>query len=56
MDDAVALLASLTEGAGDDVALLTLSVPDSAPDSEAAPEAGVVATAYTAATPEHLGQ
>ncbi|WP_223779377.1 hypothetical protein [Streptomyces sp. 135] len=52
MDDAVALLASLTEGAGDDVALLTLSVPD----SEAAPEAGVVATAYTAATPEHLGQ
>ncbi|MBM7173222.1 SpoIIE family protein phosphatase [Streptomyces sp. G44] len=52
VDDTITLLGSLTEGAGDDVALLTLSVPD----SDAAPEAGVAATAHTTATPEHFGQ
>jgi sigma-B regulation protein RsbU (phosphoserine phosphatase) len=52
VDDTVALLDALPEGVGDDVALLTLSVPDSA----SAPEAGVATTAHTTATPEHFGQ
>ncbi|MBW5420374.1 SpoIIE family protein phosphatase [Streptomyces sp. BG9H] len=52
VDDTVTLLDALPEGVGDDVALLTLSVPD----SESVPEAGVAATAHTTATPEHFGQ
>ncbi|AZM56880.1 hypothetical protein DMA15_33460 [Streptomyces sp. WAC 01529] len=52
VDDTVTLLDALPEGVGDDVALLTLSVPD----FESVPEAGVAATAHTTATPEHFGQ
>ncbi|MGK5447879.1 PP2C family protein-serine/threonine phosphatase [Streptomyces radiopugnans] len=52
VEDTVALLASLAGGAGDDVALLALSVPG----PEAAPEVGVAAAAHTTAAPEHLGQ
>jgi sigma-B regulation protein RsbU (phosphoserine phosphatase) len=52
VEDAVTLLASLPEGAGDDVALLALSVPD----AESAPDTGVAATAHTTAAPEHFGQ
>jgi len=52
VEDTVTLLASLPEGAGDDVALLALSVSD----SETAPDAGVAATAHTTAAPEHFGQ
>jgi sigma-B regulation protein RsbU (phosphoserine phosphatase) len=52
VEDAVTLLASMPEGAGDDVALLALSVSD----PETAPDAGVAATAHTTAAPEHFGQ
>ncbi|WP_282798398.1 SpoIIE family protein phosphatase, partial [Streptomyces sp. CC224B] len=58
VDDTVTLLASLTEGAGDDVALLTLSVPHpgAVSDSTVVPETGGAATAHTAGAPEHFGQ
>ncbi|MGW1594977.1 PP2C family protein-serine/threonine phosphatase [Streptomyces sp. NPDC002343] len=52
VEDTVTLLASLPDGAGDDVALLALSVPG----PQAAPDSGVAATAHTAAAPEHFGQ
>ncbi|MFD5129760.1 PP2C family protein-serine/threonine phosphatase [Streptomyces olindensis] len=52
VEDTVTLLASLPDGAGDDVALLALSVPG----PQAAPDSGVAATARTAAAPEHIGQ
>ncbi|MFI6857934.1 PP2C family protein-serine/threonine phosphatase [Streptomyces sp. NPDC050416] len=52
VEDTVTLLASLPEGASDDVALLVLSVPD----AETAPDTGVAATAHTTAVPEHFGQ
>jgi sigma-B regulation protein RsbU (phosphoserine phosphatase) len=52
VEDAVTLLASMPEGAGDDVALLALSVPD----AETAPDAGLAATAHTTAAPDHFGQ
>jgi sigma-B regulation protein RsbU (phosphoserine phosphatase) len=52
MEDAVTLLASMPDGAGDDVALLALSVSD----PETAPDTGVAATAHTTAAPEHFGQ
>ncbi|MBL1110347.1 SpoIIE family protein phosphatase [Streptomyces sp. 5-8] len=52
VEDTVTLLASLPDGAGDDVALLALSVPG----PQAAPDSGVAATAHTAAAPEHIGQ
>jgi sigma-B regulation protein RsbU (phosphoserine phosphatase) len=52
MEDAVTLLASMPDGAGDDVALLALSVSD--PETE--PDTGVAATAHTTAAPEHFGQ
>jgi sigma-B regulation protein RsbU (phosphoserine phosphatase) len=52
VEDAVTLLASMPDGAGDDVALLALSVSD----PETAPDAGVAATAHTTAAPEHFGQ
>jgi sigma-B regulation protein RsbU (phosphoserine phosphatase) len=42
----------MPDGAGDDVALLALSVPD----AETAPDTGVAATAHTTAAPEHFGQ
>ncbi|MEU5579236.1 GAF domain-containing SpoIIE family protein phosphatase [Streptomyces huasconensis] len=52
VEDTVTLLNALPEGVGDDVALLTLSVPDPA----TAPESGVATTTHTTATPEHFGQ
>ncbi|MBB6417824.1 PP2C family protein-serine/threonine phosphatase [Streptomyces sp. AK010] len=52
VEDSITLLASLPDGAGDDVALLALSVPR--PDTT--PDGGVAATAHTAAAPEHFGQ
>ncbi|WP_320777965.1 GAF domain-containing SpoIIE family protein phosphatase [Streptomyces sp. CRN 30] len=52
VEDAIALLASLPDQAGDDVALLALSVPG----AQAAPETGVSATARTTARSEHHGQ
>ncbi|MFI5688014.1 PP2C family protein-serine/threonine phosphatase [Streptomyces sp. NPDC051636] len=52
VEDTVTLLTSLPDKAGDDVALLALSVP--APG--AAPETGTAATARTTAAPEHLGK
>ncbi|MFJ6000454.1 PP2C family protein-serine/threonine phosphatase [Streptomyces sp. NPDC092370] len=52
VEDTVTLLASMPDGAGDDVALLALSVPD----AETAPDTGVAATAHTTAAPEHFGQ
>ncbi|CAL9278835.1 PP2C family protein-serine/threonine phosphatase [Streptomyces sp. SudanB182_2057] len=52
VEDTVTLLASLPDGAGDDVALLALSVPG----PQAAPDSGAAATAHTAAAPEHIGQ
>jgi sigma-B regulation protein RsbU (phosphoserine phosphatase) len=52
VEDTVTLLASMPDGAGDDVALLALSVPD----AESAPDTGVAATAHTTAVPEHFGQ
>jgi sigma-B regulation protein RsbU (phosphoserine phosphatase) len=51
VEDAVTLLASMPDGAGDDVALLALSVRD----SETAPDTGVAATSHTTAAPEHFG-
>jgi sigma-B regulation protein RsbU (phosphoserine phosphatase) len=52
IEDTVTLLASLPDGAGDDVALLALSVPG----PQAPSDSGVAATAHTAAAPEHIGQ
>ncbi|MFC9061078.1 PP2C family protein-serine/threonine phosphatase [Streptomyces sp. NPDC057074] len=52
VEDTITLLASLPDGAGDDVALLALSVPG----RHTAPDGGVAATAHTAAAPEHIGQ
>ncbi|MFJ4526263.1 PP2C family protein-serine/threonine phosphatase [Streptomyces sp. NPDC088810] len=52
VEDTVTLLASMPDGAGDDVALLALSVPG----PETAPDTGVAATAHTTAAPEHFGQ
>ncbi|MEU3528344.1 GAF domain-containing SpoIIE family protein phosphatase [Streptomyces sp. NPDC038707] len=52
VEDTVTLLASLPDEAGDDVALLALSVPG----PQAALDSGVAATARTAAAPEHIGQ
>jgi sigma-B regulation protein RsbU (phosphoserine phosphatase) len=52
VEETATLLASLPDGAGDDVAVLALSVPD----SERAPDTGVTATAHTTAAPEHFGQ
>ncbi|MGA5143439.1 PP2C family protein-serine/threonine phosphatase [Streptomyces griseoincarnatus] len=49
VEDSITLLASLPDGAGDDVALLALSVPHATPDGS------VAATAHTAAAPEHIG-
>ncbi|MGI5484841.1 PP2C family protein-serine/threonine phosphatase [Streptomyces lavendofoliae] len=52
VDDTASLLESLPDGAGDDVAVLALSVPtcDNLPDQ------AVSATAHTAAAPEPTGQ
>ncbi|GAA2246279.1 hypothetical protein GCM10010145_11560 [Streptomyces ruber] len=52
VEDTITLLASLPDQAGDDVALLALSVPG----PTTAPKTGVSATARTTASPEHLGQ
>ncbi|MYR59821.1 SpoIIE family protein phosphatase, partial [Streptomyces sp. SID625] len=52
VEDSITLLASLPDGAGDDVALLALSVPH----PHATPDGSVTATAHTAAAPEHFGQ
>ncbi|MFF8827871.1 PP2C family protein-serine/threonine phosphatase [Streptomyces sp. NPDC015131] len=52
VEDSITLLASLPDGAGDDVALLALSVPH----PHTTPEGSVAATAHTAAAPEHFGQ
>ncbi|MFF4490701.1 PP2C family protein-serine/threonine phosphatase [Streptomyces sp. NPDC001544] len=49
VEDTVTLLTSLPDKAGDDVALLALSVPD----AHAAPETGTAATVHTVAAPEH---
>ncbi|MFI9343987.1 PP2C family protein-serine/threonine phosphatase [Streptomyces sp. NPDC052773] len=52
VEDTVALLTSLPDGAGDDVALLALSVTG----PETAPDTGIAATVRTTAAPEHFGQ
>jgi sigma-B regulation protein RsbU (phosphoserine phosphatase) len=52
VEDSITLLASLPDGAGDDVALLALSVPH----PHTMPDGSVAATAHTAAAPEHFGQ
>ncbi|MFD1832269.1 PP2C family protein-serine/threonine phosphatase [Streptomyces desertarenae] len=52
VEDTAALLASLPDGAGDDVALLALSVPP----NEASPGADTAVGDRTAATPDHIGQ
>ncbi|MEU2995501.1 PP2C family protein-serine/threonine phosphatase [Streptomyces griseoincarnatus] len=52
VEDCITLLASLPDGAGDDVALLALSVPH--PNTTL--DGGIAATAHTAAAPEHIGQ
>ncbi|MFJ7769398.1 PP2C family protein-serine/threonine phosphatase [Streptomyces sp. NPDC097107] len=52
VEDSITLLASLPDGAGDDVALLALSVPH----PHTTPDGSVAATAHTAATPDHFGQ
>ncbi|MBX9361797.1 PP2C family protein-serine/threonine phosphatase [Streptomyces sp. WAC04114] len=52
VEDSITLLASLPDGAGDDVALLALSVPH----PHTTPHGSAAATTHTAAAPEHFGQ
>ncbi|MEU5253726.1 PP2C family protein-serine/threonine phosphatase [Streptomyces longwoodensis] len=52
VEDSITLLASLPDGARDDVALLALSVPQ----PHTTPDGSVATTAHTAAAPEHFAQ